>query len=141
VVWPRALPAQVLDVDGRRVAVGGRGLISAAPHRCSVDGGPWAPVRAWAGPWCVDERWWDPIAHRRRARVQVVLGPPEGEGRDQGSRDQGGRDQRGRDQGGRDQEGPGPRAVPTQGRSHPSAGAAHLLTLEASQWWLEATYD
>jgi len=103
VVWPRALPAQVVDVDERRVGVGGRGLISAAPHRCSVDGGPWVPVKAWAGPWCIDERWWDPIAHRRRARLQVVLGTGE--------------------------------------RSHPSAGAAHLLTLEASQWWLEATYD
>jgi protein ImuB len=120
VVWPRALSAQVVDVEGRRVGVGGRGLISAAPHRCSVDGGPWVPVRAWAGPWCVDERWWDPIAHRRRARVQVVLGPPEDEPVDGST---------------------GPRAVPTQGRSHPSAGAAHLLTLEASQWWLEATYD
>ena len=26
----------------------------------------------WAGPWPVDERWWDPPAHRRRARFQVV---------------------------------------------------------------------
>ncbi|HWJ96840.1 MAG TPA: hypothetical protein VNQ33_01705, partial [Acidimicrobiales bacterium] len=32
------------------------------------------PVRltAWAGPWPVDERWWDPARHRRRARFQVV---------------------------------------------------------------------
>jgi protein ImuB len=91
-----------------------------------VDGGPWAPVRAWAGPWCVDERWWDPIAHRRRARLQVVLGPPE-------ELDE--RDPRG------GHGAAGPRSVPAPGRSHPSAGAAHLLTLEASQWWLEATYD
>ena len=29
-------------------------------------------VVAWAGPWLADERWWDPPAHRRRARFQVV---------------------------------------------------------------------
>ena len=121
VVWPRPLSAQVLDAEGRRVGVGGRGLISAAPQRCSVDGGPWAVVRAWAGPWCVDERWWDPIAHRRRARVQVVLGPSEGSEGSDGTAAAG-------------------EARPP-GRSHPSAGAAHLLTLEAGQWWLEATYD
>ena len=38
----------------------------------SVAGERWAPVVAWAGPWPVDERWWDPPAHRRRARAQVV---------------------------------------------------------------------
>lgn len=104
VVWPRPRPAELLDAAGRRVGVGGRGLISAPPARCSVDGGPWSAVRAWAGPWCTDERWWDPVGHRRRARLQVVLAP-------EGS------------------------------PSHPSAGVAHLLTLEAGSWWLEATYD
>ena len=36
-------------------------------------GGPWTEVVAWAGPWPADERWWDPPAHRRRARLQVQL--------------------------------------------------------------------
>jgi protein ImuB len=27
----------------------------------------------WAGPWPADERWWDPAAARRRARLQVLL--------------------------------------------------------------------
>ncbi|MDQ4068633.1 MAG: DNA polymerase Y family protein, partial [Actinomycetota bacterium] len=40
--------------------------------RMAVAGGPWAPVVAWAGPWPVDERWWDDATHRRRARWQVV---------------------------------------------------------------------
>jgi protein ImuB len=40
--------------------------------RLSVAGGPWSAVTAWAGPWPVDERWWDGVAHRRRARWQVV---------------------------------------------------------------------
>jgi protein ImuB len=43
-----------------------------ADARLSVAGGPWSPVAAWAGPWPVDERWWDDVAHRRRARWQVV---------------------------------------------------------------------
>ena len=43
-----------------------------ADARLSVAGGPWSEVVAWAGPWPVDERWWDDAAHRRRARWQVV---------------------------------------------------------------------
>jgi protein ImuB len=35
-----------------------------------VDG---VEVRAWAGPWPLEERWWDPAAARRQARFQVVL--------------------------------------------------------------------
>ncbi|HET6826907.1 MAG TPA: DNA polymerase Y family protein, partial [Amnibacterium sp.] len=29
-------------------------------------------VTAWAGPWPVDERWWDPVAARSVHRLQVV---------------------------------------------------------------------
>jgi protein ImuB len=29
-------------------------------------------VAGWAGPWLVDERWWDTANHRRRARFQVL---------------------------------------------------------------------
>jgi protein ImuB len=52
--------------------VNGRGAASAAPARVSVAGGPPSHVVAWAGPWPLDERWWDAQAHRRRARWQVV---------------------------------------------------------------------
>jgi protein ImuB len=52
-------------------------------------------VRAWAGPWPCDERWWDVEGWRRRARIQVTL----------------------------------------------ADGTAHLLTLEAGRWSVEATYD
>jgi len=34
---------------------------------------------AWAGPWPVEERWWDPARARRQARLQVV--PAEGPAR------------------------------------------------------------
>jgi len=43
-----------------------------AGARLSVAGGSWSSVVAWAGPWPVDERWWDDAAHRRRVRWQVV---------------------------------------------------------------------
>jgi protein ImuB len=65
------LPAEVVDDSGAAVAVAGRGLCSAPPARVSVGGGPWADVAGWAGPWPVEERWWDPPAHRRRARFQL----------------------------------------------------------------------
>ena len=121
VVEQRPRPVELVDRGGRGVGVGGRGLISASPVRCRIDGGTWVEVRAWAGPWCTDERWWDALAHRRRARVQVVLAPE-------------GPDERG---------GEGPSSIGPTSPSprHPSHGVAHLLTLEDSRWWLEATYD
>mgnify|MGYP005692938629 CR=1 FL=1 len=29
-------------------------------------------IVGWAGPWPVDERWWDTDEHRRRARFQIL---------------------------------------------------------------------
>jgi protein ImuB len=43
-----------------------------ADAKLSVAGGRWEAVAAWAGPWPVDERWWDGAAHQRRTRWQVV---------------------------------------------------------------------
>ena len=63
--------AEVIDEDGRPVRVGGRGGISAAPHRVVVQGRTHR-VAAWAGPWLYDEGWWERGTHRRRARLQVV---------------------------------------------------------------------
>jgi protein ImuB len=37
-----------------------------------VDGGPFAAIASWTGPWPATERWWDPQRARRRARFQVV---------------------------------------------------------------------
>ena len=69
---PSRWPARWWTPMGSAVGVGGRGSASAAPARLSVGGGPWVEVVGWAGPWLADERWWDPPAHRRRARFQVV---------------------------------------------------------------------
>jgi protein ImuB len=72
-VPPAPLPADVAAADGTPVRVEARGLATAAPARISVAGGPWTDVVGWAGPWPADERWWDPPAHHRRARLQVQL--------------------------------------------------------------------
>jgi len=72
IIHPDPPPAEVRDDQGKQVAVNGRGLLSASPSRLRVSDGPWASIAAWAGPWPVDERWWDPRAHRRLARLQVT---------------------------------------------------------------------
>ena len=72
VVHGMAIRAEVVDERGQPIEVSGRGTASAEPSRISIDGGRWTEISAWAGPWPVDERWWDPEAHRRRARWQVV---------------------------------------------------------------------
>jgi protein ImuB len=37
-----------------------------------VAGGPWTDVVEWAGPWPIEERWWDAARGRRRARLQLL---------------------------------------------------------------------
>jgi protein ImuB len=84
--WPGRVPApspalvpgepvgvDVFDDAGAAVMVNGRGDISAAPASIRFAGGASIGVAAWAGPWPLDERWWDPAQHRRRARLQVAL--------------------------------------------------------------------
>src|SRR5579875_2234186 len=43
-----------------------------APAPLSTAGAPGGRVTAWAGPWPLEERWWD-AAGRRRARLQLLL--------------------------------------------------------------------
>ncbi|MCV7227310.1 DNA polymerase Y family protein [Mycolicibacterium komossense] len=87
-------PVELLDVQGNPVRVTGRGLFSAEPAQLDTPADPGSPARRnggpsrsgvdlvfagrlrwWAGPWSVDERWWDPKAEQagRTARVQVLL--------------------------------------------------------------------
>jgi protein ImuB len=83
--WPGHLPApapatvpsepvavSVLDERGEPVRVSGRGGLSAPPARLVGPAGRSHAITAWAGPWPVEERWWDPPSSRRRARFQVV---------------------------------------------------------------------
>jgi protein ImuB len=86
--WPGALPspfparildppvpAQLCDANARPVVVTGRGEQPAPPARvrCAVLPGGGGAVRAWAGPWAHDVRWWDPGSGERRARWQLVV--------------------------------------------------------------------
>jgi protein ImuB len=72
IVYAEPLPAEVVDTTGATVAVDGRGLLGSLPSRIRTRGRTWSPITAWAGPWLVDERWWDPAAHRRLVRLQAT---------------------------------------------------------------------
>jgi len=72
-VFTRPLPAEVLDDAGCVVGVSGRGRLTGVPYRIAMDGNPPRRVLAWAGPWPVEERWWEPGGGRRCARMQAVL--------------------------------------------------------------------
>jgi protein ImuB len=72
VVYPAARTAEVTDDDGRLVTVTGRCVLSAVPAWLAIEREPARRVAAWAGPWPLSERWWDPAAARRRARFQLA---------------------------------------------------------------------
>jgi protein ImuB len=74
VVYPFAREAEVTDDAGDAVTVTGRCAISAAPAWLAADGERPLRITGWAGPWPLSERWWDPVAARRRARFQLLTG-------------------------------------------------------------------
>jgi protein ImuB len=71
-VFPSGHPVHVFGADGQGVSVDERGALSAAPVEFSAGSSGLRRVTAWAGPWIVDERWWDPATSRRVSRFQVV---------------------------------------------------------------------
>ena len=71
-VYEMPRPLRVEDVHGRTVTVDGRGLVSAAPAVIVSQTGTRRELTAWAGPWPLEERWWDPAAARVAHRVQAV---------------------------------------------------------------------
>jgi protein ImuB len=68
-------PVELFDAEGNPVRVTGRGLFSTDPVRLHAPGRS-GRLSWWAGPWPVDERWWDaaPAKTGRTARAQVLLG-------------------------------------------------------------------
>lgn len=79
--WPGRLPApsptvvfdppvrvEITDAQGTSVQVSGRGEIDRPPQRVDTQ-----QIVAWAGPWPIDERWWDDTTHSRHARLQIVV--------------------------------------------------------------------
>jgi protein ImuB len=72
VVFTELIRAVVLDEAGEPVHLTERDQLTAKPSEVGVNGGRPRPVRAWAGPWPADERWWD--NGEPQARIQVLLG-------------------------------------------------------------------
>jgi protein ImuB len=63
-------PAQLTDHDGGTISVSSRGGASAPPAWLVLERGQPLAIDGWAGPWPLEERWWD-SGGRRRARLQV----------------------------------------------------------------------
>ncbi|WP_205781662.1 DNA polymerase Y family protein [Mycobacterium alsense] len=70
-------PVELVDAQGNPIRVTSRGMFSADPVRLTAPGRD-ERLRWWAGPWPVDERWWDDRSgagqgESRTARAQVLL--------------------------------------------------------------------
>lgn len=72
-VFADPCPVALLTASGMPVALNPRGALVGDPVTFTV-GGRSQPVIGWAGPWPVDERFWDDAKHRTAARFQVVAG-------------------------------------------------------------------
>ncbi|MFA5774685.1 MAG: DNA polymerase Y family protein [Ilumatobacteraceae bacterium] len=74
-VYDEPIAVIVQDDEGKPLLVTGRHELSASPatlRMASANAAPYAVV-SWAGPWPVEERWWDPTRRRRLARLQLVI--------------------------------------------------------------------
>jgi protein ImuB len=72
-VFSAPMPSVVLSEDHRPVKVTGRGLVTAAPAFISIgEGSELMQLDAWAGPWPIDELWWDSEQARQVARFQIT---------------------------------------------------------------------
>ena len=90
-VYPLPLPAKLFGADGAQISVSSRGAISAPPVKVELpqtigsadsvasfsqsritEGTVVERIDSWTGPWPLEERWWDPQAARRQARLQIV---------------------------------------------------------------------
>lgn len=72
IVLPEPEPATLTDDAGRPVRVTGRGELDRDPVVFAVADQVPRIVTDWAGPWLVDERWWEVTRRRRLARLQIL---------------------------------------------------------------------
>lgn len=71
-VFPQPHAAVVVDGDNQPVLVTGRHELTSVPARVEVEGYSYS-VESVAGPWPVEERWWDPRRRRRHVRLQMLV--------------------------------------------------------------------
>ncbi|MFM6974935.1 MAG: DNA polymerase Y family protein [Agromyces sp.] len=66
-------PVALFDATGALVSITPRGTLSATPAALQLrTGQPPRSVSAWAGPWPLSERWWDPETAKHCVRCQLV---------------------------------------------------------------------
>jgi protein ImuB len=70
-VFPDRQGVGMLDGGGKALEVAGDRL-TASPATLVLGASRRLEVTGWAGPWPVDERWWDPKASRQLARMQIA---------------------------------------------------------------------
>ena len=72
-VFTRPAAAAVLGPERQVVGVSQRGSVTAEPALVKPDPeSDFIAIQAWAGPWPIDELWWDPAGPRQVARFQIV---------------------------------------------------------------------
>ena len=71
VVYSEPIQVQINDQFGKLLSVSARHELSASPVVVII-GATHYKVNSWAGPWPVEERWWDLARSRRLVRLQLV---------------------------------------------------------------------
>lgn len=71
VVYAEPVQVQINDQFGKLLSVSARHELSASPVVVII-GATHYRVNSWAGPWPVEERWWDSARSRRLVRLQLV---------------------------------------------------------------------
>lgn len=64
--------AEVLNANGQSVMVTGRHELDSIPVRLCVSGRSYEVLQV-AGPWPIEERWWDARRRRRHVRMQLLI--------------------------------------------------------------------
>ena len=75
IVFDDRCEIDVHDAHDRHVSVSGRHELSAPPAHVIIDRRR-CRVRSWAGPWPIEERWWDGLRRRRIVRMQLMIEDP-----------------------------------------------------------------
>lgn len=68
------IPVGLLDAAGDEIEVDARGMLSGRPYRITPRTAGGRPVRVtgWAGPWPVQDKWWDGVPVRQYLQVTGV---------------------------------------------------------------------